>query len=84
MLGLLTGRFECRRADCFSFRAIRQSRPVRTPVAISAIEVCEIDGEVKGISSFAQDNAGNLYAVEFGGSGQANAQAGRIFRVDPR
>jgi glucose/arabinose dehydrogenase len=42
------------------------------------------DGEVKGIGSFAQDNAGNLYAIEFGGSGDANAQAGRIFRVDPR
>lgn len=42
------------------------------------------NGEVAGISSFAQDNAGNLYAIDYGGPGQANAQAGRIFRVDPR
>jgi glucose/arabinose dehydrogenase len=33
------------------------------------------DGNVKGIGSFAQNNAGDLFAIEF---------AGRIFRIDPR
>jgi len=33
------------------------------------------DGNVLGIGSFAQNNAGDLFAIEF---------AGRIFRIDPR
>jgi glucose/arabinose dehydrogenase len=40
------------------------------------------DGNVQGIGSFAQDNAGNLYAIEFGVT--ASMTPGRIFRIDPR
>jgi CheY-like chemotaxis protein len=46
VLGVLTVRFECRSADCFSFRAVRQLRALRSPAAIAAIEVCEIGGEL--------------------------------------
>src|SRR5271170_48735 len=45
VLGLLAARFECRHADCFSFRAVRYPRAVRQHVAIAAIKVCEIAGQ---------------------------------------
>ena len=45
VLGLLAVRFECRCADCFSFRAVRCSRAVRSHIAIGAIKVCEFRGK---------------------------------------
>jgi Pyridoxamine 5'-phosphate oxidase like len=44
-MALLAVRFECRRADRFTFGAVRCCRAVCSHVAIGAIEVGEISGE---------------------------------------